>query len=47
MNNMDPRDKEAKRIKDKERQALLDRAYHRVVGSHLEKLSKKKVTTGM
>jgi len=44
--NMDPREKEAKRIKQQERKALLDRAYQRVVGSHLEKLSKLKVTTG-
>ena len=44
---MDPRERDAKRLKEKERQELLDRAYQRVVGSKLEQLSKKKVTTGM
>lgn len=43
---MDPREKEAKRIKLQERKALLDRAYERVVGNHLEKMSKKKDITG-
>ena len=43
---MDPRDREAKRKKDRERQALLDRAYDRVVGSRLDKLTKKTETTG-
>ena len=44
---MDPRERDAKRLKDKERQELLDRAYQRVIGSKLlEKLSKQKVTTG-
>lgn len=43
---MDPREREAKRIKLQERKALLDRAYERVVGNHLEKMSKKKVITG-
>jgi hypothetical protein len=42
---MDPREREAKRKKEQERKALLDRAYQRVVGSHLEKLSKQKETT--
>ena len=43
---MDPRERDAKHIKEKERQELLNRAYQRVVGSKLEQLSKKKVTTG-
>lgn len=43
---MDPREKEAKFKKGRERQALLDRAYDRVVGSQLDKLSKKQDTTG-
>jgi hypothetical protein len=43
---MDPREKEAKLKKERERQALLERAYDRVVGSQLDKLSKKKDTTG-
>ena len=43
---MDPREREAKFKKEEERQALLNRAYDRVVGSQLEKLSKKKHTTG-
>lgn len=42
---MDPRERDAKHIKEKERQELLNRAYQRVVGSKLEQLSKKKVTT--
>jgi hypothetical protein len=44
---MDPREREAKQKKEQERQALLDRAYDRVIGSQLDKLSKKKETTGM
>ncbi len=44
---MDPRDREAKKKKDQERQALLDRAYERVVGSQLDKFKAKKHTTGM
>ena len=43
---MDPRERGAQRIKDTERQALLDRAYQRVVGNNLDKFIKKKVTTG-
>jgi len=43
---MDPRERGARRVKDKERQALLDRAYQRVVGNNLDKFTKKKVTTG-
>ena len=43
---MDPRERGAQRIKDAERQALLDRAYQRVVGNNLDKFIKKKVTTG-
>jgi hypothetical protein len=43
---MDPREREAKLKKDEERQALLDRAYDRVVGSQLHKFAKKKETTG-
>jgi hypothetical protein len=43
---MDPREKEANRIQQQERKALLERAYERVVGNHLEKMSKKKETTG-
>ena len=43
---MDPREREANRLKDKERKELLERAYQRVVGSKLEQLSKKKETTG-
>lgn len=44
---MDPREREAKLKKERERQALLDRAYERVVGSQLDKLNKKTETTGM
>lgn len=43
---MDPRVREANRVKQEERQALLNRAYERVIGSQLEKFKKKKVTTG-
>ena len=43
---IDPRERDAKMKKEKERQALLDRAYERVINSRLDKLTKKKETTG-
>ena len=43
---MNTKDKKAKLKSDEERQALLDRAYERLVGSQLDKFSKKKETTG-
>ncbi len=43
---IDPRERDAKLKKEKERQALLDRAYDRVINSRLDKLTKKKETTG-
>ena len=43
---MDPREREANRLQEKEHKELLERAYQRVVGSKLEQLSKKKEITG-
>ena len=43
---MDPRVREANRIKQEERKALLNRAFERVVGSQLDKLKNKVKITG-
>ena len=42
---MDPREREAKEAKQRQTQALLDRAYDRVVSSQLSKLSAQKTYT--
>lgn len=43
---MDPRERERQEEKARERKALLDRAYDRVVASQLQKLASKKTITG-
>jgi hypothetical protein len=43
---MDPREREAKEAKERQRQQLLDRAYDQVVAKQLEKLGSKKTFTG-
>ena len=43
---MDPREREAKQAKARQRQQLLDRAYDEVVAKQLEKLNAKKTFTG-
>jgi hypothetical protein len=43
---MDPREREAKEAKERQRQQLLDRAYDQVVAKQLEKLGAKKTFTG-
>ena len=43
---MDPREREAKEAKARQRQQLLDRAYDEVVAKQLEKLNAKKTFTG-
>jgi hypothetical protein len=43
---MDPRDRERQEEKARERKALLDRAYDRVITSQLNKLASKKTVTG-
>ena len=42
---MDPREREKLEQKEAEKRALLDRAFHRVIGSQLEKLQSKTSTT--
>ena len=42
---MDPRQREAREAKQRQTQALLDRAYDRVVSANLQKLSAKKTYT--
>jgi hypothetical protein len=43
---MDPRDRDAKLAKAKEKQALLDRAFDRIIGSQLKKISSIKQISG-
>lgn len=43
---MDPREREAKAAKERQRKQLLDRAYDQVVAKQLEKLGAKKTFTG-
>ena len=43
---MDPREREKQEEKARERKALLDRAYDRVISSQLSKLASKKTVTG-
>ncbi len=43
---MNAKDKKSKLKNGDERQALLDRAYERVVGARIDKFSKKKEITG-
>ncbi len=43
---MDPRERERQEEKARERKALLDRAYDRVISSQLSKLASKKTVTG-
>ena len=43
---MDPRELEKQEEKARERKALLDRAYDRVISSQLSKLASKKTVTG-
>jgi hypothetical protein len=43
---MDPREREAKEAKERQRQQLLDKAYNDVVAKQLEKLGARKTFTG-
>ena len=43
---MDPREREAREAKERQRKQLLDRAYDQVVAKQLEKLGSKKTFTG-
>ena len=43
---MDPREREALQAKKKQHQELLDRAFDRVIGEKLTKLSNQKIVTG-
>lgn len=43
---IDPREREAKEAKERQRRELLDRAYDQVVAKQLEKIGAKKTFTG-
>lgn len=43
---MDPREREAREAKERQKQELLNRAYDRVISAQLSKISSKKTFTG-